>query len=286
MAEFPFQVGGKWTGMIVVSLLDGPLRFGELRQALGPVTAKVLTETLRDMQRDGLVTRLDRDANPPHVEYELTALGRSLVRVIDAMREWSRGHLAELLAHRQRHNTSLCLVVPDERLHAAWLDAHAEWGPGLHEDGFGLLATDEVRTTSGFSAWIARLAADASCTYRWIVEDGSVLGGIALRHGTGEFVRRAGHIGYGIRPGARGRGVATWALGEMLAEAARRGMDHVVLVCAANNTASARTIERHGGVLESLGEVRRYRIACQGHFAAVPGTGTPVRTVGRPQADG
>ncbi|MDQ7809065.1 GNAT family N-acetyltransferase [Amycolatopsis sp. A133] len=134
-------------------------------------------------------------------------------------------------------------------------------GPGLHEDGFGLLATDEVRTPAGFSAWVTRLAGDASCTYRWIVEDGLVLGGIALRHGTGEFARRADRIGYGIRPSARGRGLDTWALGEILAEAARRGMDHVVLVCAADNTAPARTIERHGGVLESPGEVRRYRIA-------------------------
>ncbi|WP_036567278.1 helix-turn-helix domain-containing protein [Nocardia sp. BMG51109] len=101
MAEFPFRVGGKWTGMVVVSLLDGPLRFSHLRQALGTVTAKVLTQTLRDMERDGLVTRIDHDTNPPHVEYELTDLGRSLLTVIDTMREWSRHHLAELLANRQ-----------------------------------------------------------------------------------------------------------------------------------------------------------------------------------------
>ncbi|RMI31198.1 winged helix-turn-helix transcriptional regulator [Nocardia stercoris] len=105
MAAFPFQVGGKWTGMVVVSLLDGPQRFGDLRQVLGTVTAKVLTETLRDMTRDGLVTRLDHRTNPPHVEYELTELGRSLVPLIDSMREWSDRHLAELLAHRRRSTT-------------------------------------------------------------------------------------------------------------------------------------------------------------------------------------
>lgn len=104
MAEFPFQVGGRWTGMVVVSLLDGPLRFSQLRHALGSVTAKVLTQTLRDMQRDGLVTRLDHDTNPPHVEYELTELGRSLMSLIDTVREWSQHHLAELLANR-RHAT-------------------------------------------------------------------------------------------------------------------------------------------------------------------------------------
>lgn len=105
MAEFPFRVGGKWTGMVVVSLLDGPLRFSQLRDALGSVTAKVLTQTLRDMQRDGLITRRDHDANPPHVEYELTELGSSLMSLIDTVREWSQHHLAELLANRRRHAT-------------------------------------------------------------------------------------------------------------------------------------------------------------------------------------
>jgi predicted acetyltransferase len=69
------------------------------------------------------------------------------------------------------------------------------------------------------------------CRYWWIVEGGAVLGGIAVRHGTGEFVRRPGHIGYGIRPAARGRGLAGWALGRVLTEARNLGMDHVALVC-------------------------------------------------------
>lgn len=103
-AELPFRIGGKWTGMVVVSLLDGPLRFSELRHALRPVTAKVLTQTLGDMHRDGLLTRHEYDTNPPHVEYELTDLGRSLMDLIDAAREWSRCHLDELLAHRRRHH--------------------------------------------------------------------------------------------------------------------------------------------------------------------------------------
>ncbi|WP_409462219.1 winged helix-turn-helix transcriptional regulator [Amycolatopsis sp. GA6-003] len=104
MAAFPFQVGGKWTGMVVVALLDGPLRFSHLRETLGVSSAKVLAETLRDMTRDGLVIRTDHQANPPHVTYELTGLGRSLLPVIDAMREWSDQHLADLLAHRQAHS--------------------------------------------------------------------------------------------------------------------------------------------------------------------------------------
>ena len=153
------------------------------------------------------------------------------------------------------------LISPDARWHAAWLEAHAEWGPAPHEDGFGLRSSDEVGTREGFAAWLARLTGDA-CTYHWIVEDERVLGGIALRHGFGEFVRQFGHIGYGVRPSARGRGVASWALGRVLGEAWTLGMSRVLVVCAVGNVASMRTIERHGGVPEKSPDerIRRYWI--------------------------
>ncbi|MVU80536.1 GNAT family N-acetyltransferase [Nocardia sp. ET3-3] len=163
----------------------------------------------------------------------------------------------------------LDLIVPTTRLYTSWLEAHAEWGPGLHEDGFGLRPTDEVATAAGFTAWVARLTDDpdgaALCRYRWIVEGDTVLGGIALRQGPDELVRRIGHIGFGIRPSARERGVATWALGRILDDARALGLGRVLLVCAVDNAASARTIERHGGMLEEiltteLGPARRYRI--------------------------
>jgi predicted acetyltransferase len=151
------------------------------------------------------------------------------------------------------------LDAPTARLHVAFLQAHREWGPGTHEDGFGLLPTDDVETADGFAAWVSRLtraedpAADpgpglSHGTYRWIVEDDQVLGGISLRHALDDTL---GHIGYGVRPSARGRGLATWALGEMLGEARSRHLKRVLLVCAADNVASARTIERCGGVLET-----------------------------------
>ncbi|MGW4499059.1 GNAT family N-acetyltransferase [Micromonospora sp. NPDC004336] len=169
------------------------------------------------------------------------------------------------------------LVAPTVRLHAAWRDARDDWGPGVHEDGFGLRSSDEVDSPAGFAAWVARLTdqSDPStppgdgrvrCTYRWIVEDGAVLGAIALRHELDDFLlREAGHIGYGVRPSARRRGLATWALGRMLDEARALGLERVLLVCEVGNVASARTIERHGGVLEgvratALGAARRYWI--------------------------
>ncbi|GAA3474089.1 GNAT family N-acetyltransferase [Nonomuraea roseola] len=168
------------------------------------------------------------------------------------------------------------LVAPTARLHAAWLEARDDWGPGVHEDGFGLLPSDEVDSPDGFAAWVARLADESDpakavgagqvrCTYRWIVEGDLVLGGIALRHGFNDFVLRAGHIGYGVRPSARRRGLATWALGRMLDEAWALGLDRVLIVCEVDNVASAKTIERHGGTLEDTrdtgnGDVRRYWI--------------------------
>jgi predicted acetyltransferase len=167
------------------------------------------------------------------------------------------------------------LIAPTTRLHTAWLDAHKEWGSGLHEDGFGLHPSDEVDSPAGFAAWVARLtepdpaqpieAGEGRCRYRWIVERDRVLGAVALRYGRNDYVRWAGHLGYGIRPSARGRGLATWAVNRMLDEARSLGLDRLLAVCAVDNVASAKTIERCGGVLEGvrdtrLGPARRYWI--------------------------
>ncbi|MFF1820079.1 GNAT family N-acetyltransferase [Kribbella sp. NPDC058245] len=152
---------------------------------------------------------------------------------------------------------ALALVEPSTDLYDAWREAHVEWGPGLHEDGFGLAASDDVESAEGFAAWVARVRAGEG-TSRWIVEDGRVLGGIGLRHQLNE---RTGHIGYGVRPSARGRGVASWALGAILREARVLGMRRVLVVCLDDNPWSARTIERNGGVLDEIrGPVRRYWI--------------------------
>ena len=162
------------------------------------------------------------------------------------------------------------LIAPTRVLHAAWLDARTEWGPGVHEDGFGLLTTDDVDSPAGFAAWVERLAGESErCTYRWIIGGDHVLGGIALRHEGNDILPWAGHIGYGIRPSARRRGLATWALGRMVCEARALGMDRLLAVCEAENRASAKTIERLGGILEDDARhrpVRRYWI----------GTGEPV----------
>ncbi|MEU6667313.1 helix-turn-helix domain-containing protein [Streptomyces sp. NPDC046727] len=99
-SAMPFRVGDKWSGMVIRCLQDGPRRFGELRVPLKTVTPKVLSETLRAMERDGLVTRTAYDENPPRVEYALTPLGRTLIPLLDAARVWSENHLPTLLAAR------------------------------------------------------------------------------------------------------------------------------------------------------------------------------------------
>jgi DNA-binding HxlR family transcriptional regulator len=104
MRAFPLQIGDKWTARVVLGLEDRPRRFTELKRMLGSVSAKVLAETLRAMERDGLLTRASFDVNPPRVEYGLTALGRSLLQLIDAARTWARDNLDDLLQARGDHD--------------------------------------------------------------------------------------------------------------------------------------------------------------------------------------
>jgi DNA-binding HxlR family transcriptional regulator len=98
--EAPMRIGGKWTAKIITCLRAGPRRFSELRVPLRGVTPKVLTESLRSLERDGMLTRTARPGVPGHVEYALTPLGHSLFEPLAAQCEWTRAHLAELAAHR------------------------------------------------------------------------------------------------------------------------------------------------------------------------------------------
>jgi len=177
------------------------------------------------------------------------------------------------------------LVEPTTRLQTAWRAARDDWGPGIHEDGFGLHAEDDVETDEGFAAWVRRLRLESDATVPpapapapapapgqvhgtcwWIVEGDTLLGGIALRHQLNDLVLRVGHVGFGIRPSARGRGLATWALGQVLSTARTKGLDRVLIICRDDNPASARVIEHQGGLLEDVrdtgsGHVRRYWVA-------------------------
>jgi predicted acetyltransferase len=168
------------------------------------------------------------------------------------------------------------LILPTTRLRDSWLQAREEWGRGVHQEGAGLHASDDVDTVDGFAAWVSRLHRAGSvrlgdgrvpATYWWVSESDTYLGAITLRHALNDFLlRAAGNIGYGIRPSARRRGLATWALAAVLPEARALGLDRVLVTCEHTNIASARTIEHCGGELEDvrdteLGRIRRYWIA-------------------------
>jgi DNA-binding HxlR family transcriptional regulator len=81
--------GDKWTVLVVRQIGDGPRRFSEIRRALGSISQKMLTTTLRGLERDGFVSRTVFPTVPPRVEYELTALGRDLLVPVKALGEWA-----------------------------------------------------------------------------------------------------------------------------------------------------------------------------------------------------
>jgi DNA-binding HxlR family transcriptional regulator len=89
-------IANKWVCLVVVALHQRHMRFGELRRRLDGVTQKMLTQTLRDLERAGLVHRSVYPSVPPRVEYSLTDLGVSASGLLDAIRTWAQDHMAEI----------------------------------------------------------------------------------------------------------------------------------------------------------------------------------------------
>lgn len=85
-------IGGKWKGLVLFHLLDGSVRFNQLKRQVGSVTQRTLTKQLRELEGDGLVSRKIYPVIPPKVEYSLTPKGRSLGPIILAMRDWGLQH--------------------------------------------------------------------------------------------------------------------------------------------------------------------------------------------------
>jgi len=88
------QLGGKWKLIVLHNLVDGPMRFGELRRAIPDITQRMLTLTLRELEEDGIVNRKVFEVVPPHVEYSMTELGEQLAPVMDSLRNWGRANYA------------------------------------------------------------------------------------------------------------------------------------------------------------------------------------------------
>jgi DNA-binding HxlR family transcriptional regulator len=102
VSEVLARVGDKWTVLVVGVLGDGPKRFNELRRSLGSISQRMLTLTLRALERDGLVTRTVFPTIPPRVDYALTRLGLSLLEPVSALGLWARQHRSAIADARRR----------------------------------------------------------------------------------------------------------------------------------------------------------------------------------------
>jgi DNA-binding HxlR family transcriptional regulator len=90
----------KWVTLVLTALADAPRRYSELSRTIAGVSQKMLTQTLRLLERDGLVTRTITASVPVRVDYQLTPLGRTLLPVVRAIKDWSETHISEVHAAR------------------------------------------------------------------------------------------------------------------------------------------------------------------------------------------
>lgn len=94
------MIASKWSVLILYALRGGTLRYSQLQHAVGGISQKMLTQTLRELERDGLVQRTAYPVVPPHTEYALTPLGQSLEHIVAALGGWAEAHLAQVTAAR------------------------------------------------------------------------------------------------------------------------------------------------------------------------------------------
>ena len=106
VSEVLSRVGDKWTVLVVTTLGDGPKRFNEIRRALGSISQRMLTLTLRGLERDGLVTRTVFPTVPPRVDYDLTKLGRSLLEPVSGLGLWARQNRPQIQDARRRFDNA------------------------------------------------------------------------------------------------------------------------------------------------------------------------------------
>lgn len=96
-------IADKWTMLVIKALVDGVRRYGALRRAIDGISPKMLTQTLRALERDGLVTRTVYPVVPPRVDYALTPLGETLIEPLAAVAAWAERHMTEVAEARSSH---------------------------------------------------------------------------------------------------------------------------------------------------------------------------------------
>jgi len=107
VSEVLSRVGDKWTVLVVQYLGSGPMRFSELKRTIGGISQKMLTTTLRGLERDGFVTRTVFPTIPPRVDYQLTELGQELLTPVTALGEWARMNILRIREARERFDETV-----------------------------------------------------------------------------------------------------------------------------------------------------------------------------------
>jgi DNA-binding HxlR family transcriptional regulator len=100
------RIGDKWSVLVIMQLANGPRRFNELKRMIGGISQRMLTLTLRGLERDGHVTRTVFPTIPPRVDYELTELGRGLIEPTQALGQWAQAHIREIERARAKFDAS------------------------------------------------------------------------------------------------------------------------------------------------------------------------------------
>ena len=104
VGEVLARIGDKWTMQVIAELGDGPVRYGELKRSIKGVSQRMLTLTLKNLERDGLVSRTVTPSVPPRVDYALTDLGRSMLAPVQALGDWAAAHIPQMDAARRRYD--------------------------------------------------------------------------------------------------------------------------------------------------------------------------------------
>ncbi|WP_432135339.1 MULTISPECIES: winged helix-turn-helix transcriptional regulator [unclassified Streptomyces] len=99
------RLSDKWVSLVVAALSSGPLRYSDISRKIAGVSPKMLTQTLRALERDGILTRTVTPSVPVRVDYRLTPLGSSLARLLKAVKVWAETHFDEVHAARERYDT-------------------------------------------------------------------------------------------------------------------------------------------------------------------------------------
>ena len=105
MSDILSRIGDKWSVLVVSYLGTGPMRFNEMRQEIGNISQKMLTATLRNLERDGFVRRTVLPTRPPAVEYELTQLGHCLLVPVRDLARWTIDNIARIEAAREEYDS-------------------------------------------------------------------------------------------------------------------------------------------------------------------------------------